>query len=166
MTISIPDGFWDKYYEACDFFIDDNHIGRACTVVYPPKREACVNCIKPVGTSSTNVYRHGGPMPFEFGSCPLCGGNGYKEVETTGDIRLRVYWNRADWIRIAGSIVAEDAEVMIIGYIADITKVKRATHLLLAKDNNEGVYRGSLVGAPTPWGFGRNRYFQAFLTGA
>lgn len=166
MTISIPDGFWDKYYEAADFFIDNDHIGRACTVVYPPKREDCINCIKPVGSNTANIYSHGGPMPFQFGSCPMCGGSGYKEVETTDTVRLRIYWSRADWIRIAGSIVAEDAEIMIIGYMADVRKVRQATHILLAKDNNEAPYRASLVGAPTPWGFGRNRYFVAYLKSA
>ena len=166
MTITIPSAFWDKYNEACDFFLDDDHIGRACTVVYPPKRTACVNCLNPVGSSSSNVYRHGGPMPFSFGSCPLCGGGGYSEEETTESIRLRVYWSRADWIKIAGSIVVEDAEVMIIGYMTDLPKVRQAANLLLADDNNEADYRATVIGKPNPHGFGRNRYFLAFLTGA
>jgi hypothetical protein len=166
MTITVPEGLWDKYYEAVDFFIDDDHIGRACTIVYPPLKEACVNCITPVGMSNTNVYRDGGPAPFSFGNCPLCGGSGYKETESTDTARLRIYWNRADWIRIAGSIVAPDAEVMVIGYMADLPKIKRATSLLLAKDNNEASYRAVLAGQPNPWGFGRNRYFVAYLKGA
>lgn len=166
MTISIPSAFWDRYYEACDFFLDDDHIGRASTVVYPPKRTACVNCIQPVGSNTNNVYRHGGPMPFDFGSCPMCGGGGYKEEENTESIRLRIYWSRADWIRIAGSIVSDDAEVMIIGYMADVVKVRQAAHIILAKNNNEADYRASLVGQPNPWGFGRDRYFVAFMKGA
>jgi hypothetical protein len=105
-------------------------------------------------------------MPFEFGSCPLCGGNGYKEEEVTDTIRLRIYWSRADWIRIAGSIVSDDAEVMVIGYISEVSKMRKASNILLAKDNNEATYRTSLLGEPTPWGFGRNRYFLAFLQGA
>jgi hypothetical protein len=166
MTITIPDGFWDKYTEACDFFIDNDHIGRACTLVYPPKREDCINCVKPVGSISTNIYRHGGPMPFNFGGCPLCGGNGYKEVEVTDSIRLRIYWSRADWIRIASSVVAEDAEVMIIGYMSDLPNLRKAAHIILAKDNSEAEYRATVTGKPVPWGFGRNRYFVAYLKGA
>lgn len=166
MTISIPNSLWDKYNEACDFFLDDNHIGRACTVVYPPKRVACVNCVTPAGSTTTNVYRHGGPMPFSFGGCPMCGGNGYKEEESTDSIRLRIYWTRSDWIRIAGSIVAEDAEIMVIGYMSDMTQFRQASNILLADSNNEANYRASVVGKPTPWGFGRSRYFMAFLKGA
>jgi hypothetical protein len=105
-------------------------------------------------------------MPFDFGGCPLCGGNGYKEVETTDSIRLRVYWNRADWIRIAGSVVAEDAEIMVIGFMTDIFKVRKAAHIKLVDDNNEAEYRATVVGKPSPWGFGKDRYFVAYLEGA
>lgn len=166
MTVVIPDSVWDKYNEACDFFLDNDHIGKSCTIVYPPKKTPCNNCITPVGASNTNIYRDGGPAPFNFGSCPVCGGSGYKETESIESIRLRIYWNRKDWIRIAGSIVSDDADVMIIGYMTDIIKVKRASNLILANENNEAQYRASIVGQPTPWGFGRKRYFLAFLTGA
>ena len=167
MAITVPDSLFDKYREAADFFIDNDNIGRDCTVVYPPKRTSCVNCIvKPIGANTTNVYRHGGPMPFSFGNCPLCGGNGYKEVEYTTTVRLRVYWSRQDWLRIASSLVVEDADVMIIGYMADLPKVNRAIELRLADGNNEAEYRATLTGKPMPWGFGRNRYFIAFMKGA
>ena len=167
MTISLPDGLIDKYYEVCDFFINNDIIGRACTLVYPPKREVCTNCtLKPVGATSTNIYRHGGPMPFQFGNCPMCGGNGYKETETLGTIRLRIYWERANWIKIGGSVNIPDAEIMVIGFMADLPKLRQAIEILLAKDQNEAVYKTTLVGQPTPHGFGRNKYFMAFLKGA
>lgn len=166
MTISIPNLVWDKYYEACDFFLNDNHVGRDCTIVYPPKRIPCNNCIiKPVGAASVNVYRTGGPAPFSFGTCPLCGGDGYSETEVTDTIRLRVYWNRSEWLRIGGNINVEDAEAMIIGFMVDLPKVQRATELILVKDNNVN-YRVVLMGKPTPWGFGKNRYFTVLVKGA
>jgi hypothetical protein len=166
MAINVPDAFFDKYYEAVDFFIDNDHIGRLCTVVYQPKRTSCVNCvIKPIGSNTTNVYRHGGPMPFSFGNCPLCGGNGFKETEYTDSIRLRIYWNRKDWKVPAGNIAIQDADVMVIGYMNDMPKVKRAMEIILVSELNENEYRTSLLGTPTPWGFGRRRYFNAFLQG-
>lgn len=167
MTLKLPDGLLDQYNEVCDFFINNDFIGRTCSLVYPPKKEVCSNCtLKPVGASSTNVYRHGGPMPFQFGDCPLCGGNGYKETEITESIRLRIYWSRADWIRIGGSVNITDAEILIIGFMTDLPKLLRATEIRLVKDQNESIYRATLVGQPTPHGFGRNRYFMAFLKGA
>ena len=166
MALTIPDGFFDQYYEAVNFFIDSEYIGRECTIIYPPKRTACVNCIKPVGTSTTSVYRHGGPAPFNFGGCPLCGGNGYKEVEFTDTIRLRIYWNRKDWIKVASNIVVADADVMVIGYMSDLPKFNRAIEVLLASSQNEAEYRAVVTGKPSPWGFGRDTYFVAFLRGA
>lgn len=167
MAISIPEALWTKYQEAADWFIDDDHIGRNCTIVYPPKRTACSNCtVKMVGTTTINIYKHGGPQPFNFGSCGLCGGSGYHETEVTGTMRLRIYWNRADWIRIANDINIPDAQVFVIGYMSDLPKFRRATEILLAKDQNEAEYRAVLVGQPYPWGFGRNRYFGAFLKAA
>lgn len=167
MTINVPTGLVDKYYEACNFFIDNDIIGRSCTIVYPPKRTTCSNCtVRTVGSTSTNVYKHGGPAPFQFGNCPLCGGNGYSESEVTDTIRLRIYWNRAEWIRVAGSVNIPDSDIMIIGYMTDLPKLKRATEILLAKDQKEAEYRTTLMGKPVPWGFGRNRYFVAFLKSA
>lgn len=166
MTITVPDGLFDKYQEACDFFIDNDNIGRLCTIIYPAKRTECENCIvKPVGASSTSVYRHGGPQPFSFGNCPLCGGSGYKEVENTDTIRLRIYWTRKEWLKVANSIGIDDADVMVIGYMSDLPKLQRAIEIKLAKDQNEAEYRCTLAGKPTPWGFGKDRYFAALLKG-
>lgn len=158
--INIPQGLFNKYNEAADCFIED--LGRDCTIYYPPKRIACVNCVNPVGMDH-NVYKHGGPAPFSFGDCPLCGGSGYKESEVTATIRLRIYWSRSDWIRIVGNIVDKEADIMVIGYMSDVEKVKQATYILLASDNNESRYRATLVGQPLPWGFKRNRYFFALM---
>jgi len=165
MTISIPSTLIDKYNEACDFFLNDNIIGRDCTIVYPPKRTSCNNCIvRPVGSTTTNVYRNGGPAPFNFGGCPLCGGTGYKEIEYTDSIRLRIYWNRADWVKI-GNVHVDNADVMVIGFMSDVTKLIRSIEIKLASSQAEAVYRATLVGQPVPHGFYRNRYFIAYLKG-
>lgn len=166
MAINIPDGMIDKYNEACDFFINNDIIGANCTLVYPPKKTPCNNCIKPAGMNSVNVYRHGGPMPFNFGSCPLCGGNGYSEVEVTEPIRLRTYFNRSDWIRVASTINIDDADVMVIGFMADLPKFKRAVQILLVSDQTVAEYRSVSIGKPAPWGFRGDRYFVAYLKGA
>lgn len=165
MTITLPDGLIDKYKEACDFFLNNNIIGRDCTVLYPPKKTACNNCsVKMIGSTSTNVYKHGGPAPFNFGKCPLCGGNGYSEVQTTDTVRLRIYWNRADWIKVGG-INFDNADVMVIGFMTDFTKITRAVEIWLAKDQTETKYRATLVGKPNPHGFGRDTYFVTYLKG-
>ena len=164
MTISIPSEMWERYYEAADFFIDDDHIGRLCTIIYPPTKESCVNCtFNNIGGTSTNVYLHGGPAPFNFGKCPMCGGNGYRESENTDTIRLRIYWRRKDWMKIADNLVYPDADAQIIGYMADVKKLKRAIAIKLVSESQHGEWKMVLAGDIFPHGFGRNRYFMAFL---
>lgn len=162
MTITIPSSFWDKYYEAGDFFLDDNHIGKTCTLVYPSRKISCDNCVaNNIGSTSTNSYRHGGPAPFNFGPCPLCGGNGYHEEEVTGTITLRIYWNSRDWIKVS-DISFPDADVQIIGYLSDLPNLRKADAVLLLNPKY-GSWRTTLAGEPFPWGFGKNRYFMGFL---
>lgn len=169
MTISIPDGLWAKYYEAADFFLDDDHIGRRCKVVYPPKRIECVNCTTGmVGSSVANFYKHGGPAPFQFGSCPVCGGSGFSEQESTDTLRLRIYWTKKDMARIApyvdaGTLKVADGVVLVIGYMSDLTKLKQAAEVILIDEQTHEDFRFQLYSEPYPHGFGKNRYFAAYL---
>ena len=161
MTITVPTDLWNSYYEACDFFLDDSHIGSTCTLVYPSRKISCNNCVtNTIGATSTNSYRHGGPAPFSFGSCSLCGGSGYKEEEVTGTIRLRMYWRQRDWIKVS-EISFPDADVQVIGYLTDLPNLKKANEVRL--NNQYGDWRFQLSGETFPHGFGKNRYFVAFL---
>lgn len=162
--VTVSSALWDTYKEFADFFIDDNNIGKSCTLVYPPLREACSNCvINSVSGGSLNIYRHGGPAPFNFGACPMCGGNGYRETETTTTIRLRVYYNRRDWNRIVGNIQIPDATAMVIGYLTDLTKLRQATEIRLVNEQSQNEWVMALAGEPFLHGFGKNRYFIAYL---
>lgn len=164
--ITIPNTLFEKYKEFCDFLLTDDNFSKTCTLIYPPIKTECNNCtINMVGSSSVNVYRHGGPAPFSFGKCPLCGGNGYAETESTGSIRLRIYWSRKDWIKVVGSIVLNDADVMVIGHLSDVKKFKQAIEIKLITDQQNAEYRTKLIGQPAPWGFGQNKYFVAYLKG-
>ena len=162
MAFSVPDQIWTWYYEIADWFIDDDHIGQNCTIVYPPKREECNNCYVPVG-GGRSVYRHGGPAPFGFGNCPLCGGSSFKETEVTGEVRLRIYHDPKDWTRIADTVRVADAEAMIIGYLADLPNIRMANEIHLIDDQTHQVWKFTLAGEPFPHGFGKNRYFMGFL---
>lgn len=169
MAINIPQSLWDKYYEAADLFINDNHIGRLCRVVYPPKHAECTNCVVSLsGSSTSNTYKHGGPAPFNIGSCPLCGGNGYTQQEYTDTLRLRIYWTKKDMARIAafnkaGGASIPDGVVLVIGFMSDIQKIRQATEILLVSENTVEEYRFKLESEPYPHGFGKSRYFAAYL---
>src|SRR5688572_25162626 len=105
MTITIPVSLKEKYYDIMNnIFLTDNFFSRLCKIYYPPKRVSCNDCTTAqLGGISTNVFQHGGPAPFTNAGCTYCGGNGYKEEEVTDTVRLRIYWNKRDWIK-TGSV--------------------------------------------------------------
>lgn len=161
MTL-IPSGLWSIYYTYADHMIDNNQIGKLCTLLYPPVRNPCANCtINHFGGTSTNIYRHGGPAPFH-GRCPLCGGNGYREEQVTGTIRLRIYHRQKDWIRV-NNIVIPDADAQIIGYSSDLPNLVRSIELRVISEQNIVEEKYQLAGSPFLHGFGHNRYFIGFI---
>lgn len=162
MTFSIPESLFLKYYEVCDEFINNNYIGKVCKLVYPPRRVACECTLNPQGINDGNVYPHGGPAPFNFPNCEQCGGTGYKEVEYSDNIRLRVYWRPKDWLKVA-NISFPEADAQIIGYASDLPKVRQASYLELITEQLHGNYKVELATEPFLHGFGHNRYFVAFV---
>lgn len=163
MALTIPDNLFDYYNEACDALLNSSKIAKSCTLIYPPRRIECDNCVlNTIGGVSTNAYRHGGPAPFNFGKCPLCGGNGYHEEEITENINLRIYWEQRDWIKVS-EIAFPSAEVQVIGFASDLQKLRRANEILVNRESTHGVWRMVLAGQPFMHGFGKDRYFIAFL---
>ena len=163
MTFSIPSGIIEVYKEVADEMINNDLIGATCTLVYPPKKEPCINCtVNTFGGSSSNVYRHGGPAPFNYGNCPMCGSSGFRETEVTGEIRLRVYWDKKAWKDIQVPIQVADGDVMTIGFLADMPKVLKAQEVILInKVSGFKQYRYILAGEPFPHGFVKDKYFMA-----
>lgn len=159
----IPSGIFNIYYQAVDELINNNFVGKSCTVYYPPITSNCANCTTSYfGGTSKNVYKHGGPAPFTLGNCPLCGGNGVKQVQNTDTLRLRVYWERRDWIK-QGSYNIPDADVMVIGFTSDISKIIQMEEIELINEQSFVNGRYVLSGEPFTHGFGHNRYFVAYL---
>lgn len=157
--MKIPDRLFDKYYEAADEFINSKFIGVDCTVVYPPKKIKDESLSTNYQGVVTNKTIHGGPAPFSQNN--LSGGNNIKEIEVTEPIRLRVYHDQKSWKKIV-DIQIPDADVMVIGFMDDMSKVLRSQYIILTNNKNLD-HRYSLAKDPFPHGFGKNRYFIAFL---
>lgn len=159
MSFSIPQRVFDKYEEVCDYFLTSNEFSRLCTLYYPAIK---VPCDSHPFTSGGNIYQHGGPAPGGDTNCVYCGGQGYKEQEVTDTIRLRIYWNKKKWIAVGG-MVAADAEVQVIGFLSDFNKFIQANSIELVHQQKQigGSYK--LLGEPFYHGFGKDRYFVAFL---
>jgi len=163
--VDIPQDVYDTYHSFADDFINKN-FGVTCRCIYPAKPEFCDNCIfDPIGKKSSNRYKHGGPAPFSIGKCPVCGGTGYKPTVPTGDnIKMRVYYDAKDFIKIAGLEIPADA-IQVEGFLADLTKFLQAELLEINKEQaGRGInIRYQKLGPPVPHGLKRDRYFIAFL---
>ena len=162
MAFSIPQGLFDQYNEVCDYLLENDNFSRICTLIFPAKKVACADCIAFANGDSSNVYQHGGPATFSYNACVYCGGTGYKEEEVTDTIRLRIYWSRKDWVKI-NTIVIPQAEVQVIGKVSDLPQLLRANNIkLISEDKNLNSFF-KLSCDPFLHGFGKTRYFVAFL---
>ena len=162
---SIPDSIISSHSYIADALIEGK-TGQNCQLVYPvTKNSVCPNCIySPRQRKSSNIYKTGGPVPFENHTiCPWCGGEGRSSRAVKEIVRLRVYWTAKDW-SIFGPVENPDTSVMIIGYIHDLPKIEKADRILLNKDLS--AYRKWIcerTGEAIPWGLEQDRYFAQML---
>ena len=171
----IPESVIDEHEWVADEFID-GPFGKVCLLEYPQEDSECPNCFfDPVTKRSTDIYRAGGPIPFEdYTTCPHCGGAGRSAIApNTESIRLRVYWKPSNWTdfgRAAPDVTSNplmgspEAVCRIIGYMEDLPKVERAAYLLIQSGlQTTRRWRCERDGEARPHGFRGNRYFQQVL---
>lgn len=153
--VSIPSGVFTKYNEFADAMIAD--FGVNCQLVYTEKIEEISESIpRPKQRRSLNVQDRNDSSGFSRGT------KKYKTVENTENIKLRVYWNKKDWIKI-GDIDVPDGSIQTIGYLTDITKINKAKALIVNTDvDGYEEYRFEKTAESFPWGFKQNRYVVCF----
>jgi len=164
MAINIPSSVFDTYNEAVLLFT------RTGRLIYPEKKEQCPNCyLDTLGTANRSIskYKTNGPYPFERGMpCPYCDGKGYKAIENTEDITLRIYWNQKYWMNIGIPIDLPDGSIQTIGYMADLEKINKAKYLIPIYDGIEKyeTMRYEKAGNSYPQGFKQNstKYIVTF----
>lgn len=163
--VAIPQSVFDQYYSVCDDFINLN-FGVNCQFNYLPLNTECPNCVVDlIGRKSANIYKAGGPHQFEDGMiCPYCNGEGFKEEQSYESIKLRAYWTKKDWVKIAGNVAIPDGSVQVIGFLEHLPKFNKAKNFVILSDvEGFSSYKFSRVAEAFPWGFKHNRYFVGYL---
>ena len=109
-----------------------------------------------MGGRSVNYYRSGGPIPFNRGTpCPLCGGKGFKSIEATDSVEVRIYYRRRDFIDVGFQAEVPNNVVQTVGYMSDYVKLTRAKELLVDTGTyNKGRYKR--ISEPYVQGFKQN----------
>jgi hypothetical protein len=157
MAISIPSTVFTKYKEFADAMIAD--FGVNCKLVYTEQVEEISEDVPRVKQRrSMNIQDRNDAAGFARGS------KKFKTVENTEDIKLRVYWNRKDWVKV-GEIDIPDDAIQTIGYLSDFTSINKAKALIVNSDiDGYREYRFIKASEPFPWGFKQDRYMVCFWT--
>ena len=155
MPIIIPQSVFDKYYDVVDstFTI----FGVTCQLVYMETVEEIVNTYNNIPSNkSINAHRRKQEQYVRQNKV-------IKEVETTEDIKLKVYWDSKSWIKVGGDMVIPDNSVQTIFYATDLGKITRAKELIVHKDIKDlREMRFTKFGEPFPLGLKQIRYFGCF----
>lgn len=111
-------------------------LGRDCTLYYPPIQEQCNNCIyDPIGNKSSNRWLHGGPMPFDHGVCPICGGLGTRAISQTEVVKMQFNFNATQWKKMPiPQLEIVDGLVLSKGRLVDYPKIRNCIYMDAALD--------------------------------
>ena len=155
----IPQYILDLYDTTVNDFNESN-FGVNCKLFYGTNRTICPNCIYNEALSvSTNIYLTGGPIPFTTGVCPYCDGIGFKEVQASESIKLRVYYERKSFIKMEVPINVVDGAIQTIGSIEYLNKCKRCNHMIANSDLEiYNQYRFILASDPVPFGLTKKEF--------
>jgi hypothetical protein len=155
MPITIPQSVFDKYYDVVDSTFDI--FGVTCQLVYIEQKEVIDNSYNNIPDNrSVNPHRRPNGN-YKRNNKTI------KEVEKTEDIKIKVYWNRRDWVKVGGDIVTPDNGIQTIFFATDLPKFQKAKELIVHKGIKESKEsRFQTVGEPFPMGIGLNRYYGCF----
>ena len=155
MGLKLPASVFNVYND-----VVKNILEKKCTIIYPEVREECPNCILSTLSSgmSISIYKENGPQPFEDGMpCPYCNGSGYKAIETTEIIPMRLYWDKKKWYKVS-DINIENCSLQTISNMLYLPKLQRCKYLIPANNTIEKhigtKYQKSTQ--PIPIGFEQN----------
>ena len=88
-------------------------------------------------------------------NCPLCGGDGFKNIETTESVELRIYYRRRDFIDVGFNADIPNNVIQTVGYMDDYEKLTKAKELLIdIGKHNQGRYKR--ISEPYNQGFKQN----------
>lgn len=151
--------------------LDDiiTEFGRPCRLVYPPRMEACSNCL-PLASNkaSSNTWKTGGPIPFDKGTiCPVCGGSYMRAIEASENIRLKLEWDiKRFQIPVKNMDIRKPYSVVEVkGYVSQIPLLQRCDHIVLDTPMEPSIrYKFKVASEPImPGNIIQQRYFICLL---
>jgi len=152
------------YNDAVNTMINDINKTK-CKIFFPANKSECSNCslVTISSSSSNNVYKPGGPIPFTTGICPYCNGAGFKEIFHSEEVYFRCYLNKKDWRKFGSSIVIENSDCMMLGNIEYINMINQCEYIQIFSDQtNIKEMKYKLSCEPFKYGLG-DSFFCFFI---
>ena len=157
MPIKIPQSVFDTYFDVIDSTFD--MFGVTCQLVSIEKKEIITPYDPDDNIPSVNTIndhrRNGGDRNR--------GTKTIKEVEVLTDIKLKVYWDFKQFVKVGGNITIPDGSIQTISMFTDIPAIMKSAALIVHKNIKEyREYRFVRHGDPIPMGLKQNRYAACF----
>lgn len=156
MPVNIPQSVFDKYFDVIDSTFDI--FGVTCQLVSIEKRQIVNRNVNNNYPTVDTVNPHiRGIGNVNSGNLTII------ETEVLTDIKLKVYWDSNQWIKISDNIVAPNTSIQTICFMSDLEKVLNAKALIVHKDiKDKKEMRFERIGEHIPLGLKQNRYFGCF----
>ena len=144
-----------------DMLLAQDGLTVPCSLKYNSTRKTlCSNCIyDPILNQSLNKYNGTGPADFPEGSlCPVCGGFGKIDYDTSEIVYLAVILDSKYWLNWGPSFVnAPNISAQTLCSISLINKLNNCVQAVLNTNlPSNNLY--TKAAAPTPLGFGNHDY--------
>ena len=157
MPINIPDSVFATYNDVIDSTFD--MFGVTCQLVSIEKKEIITPYDPDDNIPSVNTIndhrRNGGDRNR--------GTKTIKEVEVLTDIKLKVYWDFKQFVKVGGDIAIPDGSIQTVSMFSDVPALMKAAALIVHKDiKGYREYRFVRFGDPIPMGLKQNRYAACF----
>lgn len=145
-----------------DALLESTALTLPCEFIYGiTKWETCPNCNFNVSLGkSSNTYKSGGPIYFDHGICPVCKGEGRKEIPSTeSDIYMAIIYDHKKWLPMNFTPSSPETSIQTISSIELMPKIKRAKEIIVNTDIEAYVRQRYVIdGEPQPYGFGNDLY--------
>lgn len=116
-----------------------------CKIFYFGVRTECTNCEINLATGkSSGVYKTGGPLPFNNGLCPHCGGDGFVNDRPEDTIYCCVSFNYKEWKDLGFSVLTPEGYCVTMSTIDTLPKIKNAEEIII-NTGMEGYVRHRFI---------------------
>jgi hypothetical protein len=162
--VKLPTAVKNFIEQSLTDMIGTDVFGNECILQMPPQPTECSNCVADsIGMKSSNIYIHGGPMPFENGQiCPMCHGEYIIQSQITQTIIMTVEYKFENFLDIMKKLVRYPQNtIQTRGFTADSPSVRNCISMEHKAALNIVHYQYKLLGEPILAGKLSDKFFYA-----